>query len=762
MKKFVLLISFLLLATRASGQETSIDQGSYIYVPNQPLYNLIDTTQWDPNTITWTTASDDGGTQVNLNFDWDRWDRTFSTAWQSSNGCLSFTGICYSYTAGENGYLENTLYPLWTDLIAAGADSKMAYYGDDEKMIFGWYNTWEYYRPSNNSFEVILWVDDSYEFRYGSVDIENHNVYIGEEGNSNQEGGKTLNTYLYFNRYANGVNYGLDQHLANIGVNLEGASLYAAANTYRFDEYVDSENPFEPTPVEPVDPCESDPQANADCPGYVDPIVSGIIDAFTGNDLVFGDDPSDFYNIIPPAEDSVVASVDYGEDSFDFGDNSVDYGAVDNTTSADNSTIDSGNSDLTDTTIEQMADTTDYILIGETIDDSLGYTETPAYESTDPGSNETIVAPATETETISSTTVAEESTSVENITAAITEREETTQERERGRGEIQKALDILSSLEVTKNNPAFSVPGSTDPVNIAMSAVNSEKELVQDLITEEMLSQLEEAEKQESSSEGVITEEVLALENADSETNSSQVGTSEQETNNTQSVADSEGSIIDPVYETVVAEQVAGDGSKSTFESQDSVFESDPTMVVDASVGIISEEYAQSELSTNSELVDEILAENKNASTDTNLNSQFDQLLATGATTIGQIVSGVQPDYTKYDVKPLSQQEQTTVAKAEAQLETLSTQDVKNNLDEYTKELQESGGFDSNAQTLTMLLMARVQGYNYGGVVLVDRPTFYTPKSVYTTNRIRDNNNNLRLLLTDDRHRQLVDLQYEK
>lgn len=789
MKKFVVLVSFLLLATRATGQETSLDQGSYIYEPNQPLYNLIDTDQWDPNTIRWTTASDDNGTQVNLNFDWSRWDQTFSTAWQSSNGCLSFTGICYSYTAGENGYLENTLYPLWTDLIAAGADSKMAYYGDNEKMIFGWYNTWEYYRQSNNSFEVILWADDSYEFRYGSVDIERHNVYIGEEGNSNQEGGKTLNTYLYFNRYASGVNYGLDQHLANIGVDLEGASLYAAANTYRFDDYV-APKPEDPPPV---DPCESDPQSNADCPGYIDPIMSGIIDAFTGNDLIFGDEPSDFYNITPPinygdtSEDSALASVNYGEDSVDYGDNSIDYGTVDNTSTDTNqtSTDDFGTSDFTDTAvIEQIADTTDYVLTGET-EDSLDYTELPVYESNNLASDETTVALVTEADTA---VVNEESTAIENVSTVVTEREEaivaredTTQERDRGRNEIQKALDILSSLEVTKNNPAFSVPGSTDPVNIAMSTINAEKELVQDLITEEMLSQLEETEKQQIGTEEIITEELLA--NTNSETNDSNDGssydsensnsivivdnTSEQKTDNIQTVADSNSSVIDSnsvseTNESSTAEQVAGNESQLTFESQDSVFETDPTMIVDASVGIITEEYAQSESSTNNELVDDILAENKNASTDTNLNTQFDQLLATGATTIGKIVSGEQPDYAKYDVKPLPQQEQNTVAKAEAQLETLSTQDVKNNLDDYTKELQESGGFDSNAQTLTMLLMARVQGYNYGSVTLADRPTFYAPKSVYTSTRIGDNNNNLRLLLTDDRHRQLVDLQYEK
>jgi len=333
MKKFVRASLLLIASVGAYGQDSTLDQTTYIYEANQPLYNLYENNpnNWNnvdwynsDSTFQWTTSSDDYGTQINLNFDWERWDQTFSTAWQSSNGCLSFTGICRNYISDDDGYIENTLYPLWTDLIAEGADSKMAYYGDNEKMIFGWYNMWEFYRESNNSFEVILWADSSYEYRYGSLDILNHNVYIGEEGNNNQEGGKTLNTYLYFNRYASGVNYGLDQHLTNLGITLEGASLYAEANTYRFDDYVPPDDKTDPPPV---DPCESDPQSSPNCPGYQEPYnqVDDLTELYAGTDLIFGDEPSDFYGLNANTdygdntEELLSASVNYGEDSFDFG-----------------------------------------------------------------------------------------------------------------------------------------------------------------------------------------------------------------------------------------------------------------------------------------------------------------------------------------------------------------------------------------------------------------------------------------------------------
>ena len=57
-----------------------------------------------------------------------------------------------------------------------------------DKAVFGWYNLREYNRSgSDNSFEVILWKsDDSFEFRYGGLNIINHDVLIGEQGSSSE------------------------------------------------------------------------------------------------------------------------------------------------------------------------------------------------------------------------------------------------------------------------------------------------------------------------------------------------------------------------------------------------------------------------------------------------------------------------------------------------------------------------------------------------------------------------------------------------
>ena len=71
-----------------------------------------------------------------------------------------------------------------------------------DKSVFGWYNLREYNRANtDNSFEVILWKsNDSFEFRYGGLNIKNHDVLIGEQGSATQ-----TYTYLYYDECSTGT-----------------------------------------------------------------------------------------------------------------------------------------------------------------------------------------------------------------------------------------------------------------------------------------------------------------------------------------------------------------------------------------------------------------------------------------------------------------------------------------------------------------------------------------------------------------------------
>ena len=199
----------------------------YIYESNQSLVDLTNQTD-----VTWLTSGDDSiSSAFNLGFDFTFYEQTFSTARMATNGCLHFgssgTG-CNDYTPDPLAQFNYTIYPFWTDLIAVDANAKMAAKNFNDKIVFGWYKMQEYYRQgSYNSFEVILWNNNTYDIRYGDLDIINHDVLIGEQGNSSQ-------TYTYYfhdecnTGSTNGTNcYSYDWNASDKNTNLEaGGSLY--------------------------------------------------------------------------------------------------------------------------------------------------------------------------------------------------------------------------------------------------------------------------------------------------------------------------------------------------------------------------------------------------------------------------------------------------------------------------------------------------------------------------------------------------------
>jgi hypothetical protein len=159
---------------------------SYIYEGNQ---SLIDLTGLD-NTTSLAVGDDRVSNAFNLGFTFDYYGQSFTQARVATNGCLHFKtsgAYCNDYTpdplTGQHTY---TLYPFWTDLIRDN-DSQVLAKSFTDKTVFGWYNLREFNRSgSDNSFEVILWTNDTFEFRYGALDIINHDVLIGEIGSSSE------------------------------------------------------------------------------------------------------------------------------------------------------------------------------------------------------------------------------------------------------------------------------------------------------------------------------------------------------------------------------------------------------------------------------------------------------------------------------------------------------------------------------------------------------------------------------------------------
>ena len=264
MKKNLIILSLLI---------SNFSFANYIYENNQPLFDLKTN---DIATSHNLNVGDDRVSSVfNLDFTFTFYGVDFTTARMATNGCLHFGssgGYCNDYTPDPLPEITYSLYPFWTDLIRDNG-SKVLAKNFTDKSVFGWYDLREYNRGNtDNSFEVILWKsDDSFEFRYGGLNIINHDVLIGEQGKANE-----LYTYYYHDQCGKGTTNSsscVSQTWNNSAMNsaLEnGGSLYGVSSGNSIDCSNPLNDPTCPGYWEAFDDqqCDLDPQYAPFCPGY--------------------------------------------------------------------------------------------------------------------------------------------------------------------------------------------------------------------------------------------------------------------------------------------------------------------------------------------------------------------------------------------------------------------------------------------------------------------------------------------------------------
>ena len=154
---------------------STLVSSAYIYEGNQSLIDLTNQT----GTTNLNSGDDQLSAAFNLDFTFKFYENDYTSARMATNGCLHFglgTGnvnynnYCGDYTPDPLPQYNYTLFPFWTDLIRDN-NSKMLAKNFSDKAVFGWYDLKEYNRASDNSFEVILWTNNTYEFRYGALDL---------------------------------------------------------------------------------------------------------------------------------------------------------------------------------------------------------------------------------------------------------------------------------------------------------------------------------------------------------------------------------------------------------------------------------------------------------------------------------------------------------------------------------------------------------------------------------------------------------------
>ena len=245
------IICCLLLTSNLSAQ--------YIYESGQDLYHLQTNANDFEGELAYSVSDDGISPAIDLSFDFTFYGSTFSQARMATNGCLHFGAsgsYCNDYTPDPiNGQHTYTIYAFWTDLIRDN-NSRMKSWGDSSKMIFGWYDLREYNRASDNSFEIILWNNNSFDLRYGHLDIINHDVLIGEVGANKDDS----YTYYYHDECGTGTTnssscVNKNWNATSINTTLEnGGSLYGAGSGNGID-------------------C-SNPLNDSSCSGYADALLT--------------------------------------------------------------------------------------------------------------------------------------------------------------------------------------------------------------------------------------------------------------------------------------------------------------------------------------------------------------------------------------------------------------------------------------------------------------------------------------------------------
>lgn len=162
---------------------------TYVYESGQSLFDLTNQT----GTTNMAVGDDQVSSAFDLGFTFTFYGQDFTSARMATNGCLHFKAsgsYCNDYTPDPLPEITYTLYPFWTDLIRDN-NSKVLAKNFSDKTVFGWYDLREYNRSgSDNSIEVWLYPNNTFEYRYGGLDIINHDVLIGEQGSASE-------TYTY-------------------------------------------------------------------------------------------------------------------------------------------------------------------------------------------------------------------------------------------------------------------------------------------------------------------------------------------------------------------------------------------------------------------------------------------------------------------------------------------------------------------------------------------------------------------------------------
>ena len=776
----------LLFCSCTYGASTS-DPTAYIYEGSQSLIDL--------SGMSGTTNMNAGDDQVSgwspdFGFNFDIWGNSYSKAKMSTNGCVNFSGLnCSDYTPQPLPYRDETLYPFWTDLIRNNS-SKMLFKSFDDYVVFGWYGMKEYSYPNhrgNNNFEAILWANDTYEYRYGALDITKHDVLIGEQQSSSLH-----KTFRYFDDGTGGHN-NWDSFDASFSGNVleGGGSLYSGSLT----DMCNANQLYSPScsgyaAAYLAQQCGISALYNSSCSGYAAAYLaqqcginvlynsscSGYAVAYLSQqcgldatydsscdgyweatfvatvtndytDVVVGDDVSDYYFV---DDDDLVDyyDIDVVVDDIDYGVVDTTYGTVDDNPGWEEPepiyvAVLEVVEDFGEPLIEEVFEPDPLPIIEEVFEEVFEeeifeevYEEVVVVEEVFEELEE-IFEEVFEEELIAIVEVFEEEPEeevevvefeapVEEIAVVEEELIPEIEEPQRAAVDITKlALSIIAETSVMPTALAQSAVSQTATIQSVQTFGGGSAPAIASAQTFEQgtfsITPTPEATFTQSSFEDINETQTTALAEVGIVFDSGYSGSMQ--------LAQLGQTDIQQSMDTGSSTDVFGDtgGFEPEIEVMQDIVSSGPAQNFNQVTTQSTEETEEIE----------IMQELSTSVTEMKFEEDFNDAIATGQS-IGQFLSNQLPDFGQFDVAPPSVDESRTVQRAESALETMTDAEIEQSIESQLENVQDSGGFED--QTLTILLMSRVPGFDVYGLELQDQGQWYQEREIYGGNRPVDGN----------------------
>jgi hypothetical protein len=809
----------LVFCSTAYGASTS-DPSVYIYEGGQALIDLS-----GMSGTTNMNACDDciSGWSPNFGFDFDFYGTNYTRAKMSTNGCVSFTGLnCNDYTPQPLPYRDQTLYPFWTDLIRNNS-SKMLFKSFSDYVVFGWYGMKEYSHPNHrgsNNFEAILWANDSYEYRYGALDIANHDVLIGEQNSSTEH-----RTYRYYDKSNAYPTWDSWDSTFGGAVLENGGSLYAAS----FASQCSSSGLFSTScsnydaayltqqcdanalyssqctgyeAAYTAQQCAADASYDVSCSGYWDTVLtSNATDQYT--DVVDGDDVTDYY-FVDDDDDAVdytdttdtntIVSLGYddnalgyneqdfygydldGYDEDDTGQDTVVVMVDSDVFSGDDFGF-SGADGVSDLPVIEVVEVVEVDEIEEVFEETFEEVIVEVFE-------EEVFEEVFE-EPIEVVEIIEEV--VEIIEEEIFEEPEEIIEVVEVEEVIEKPEEVIEIVEAEEiieeeiieevEEVAAIVEPTASPLDVTGLALNIVAQ-TSAFATQSSFNSQSTMESQSSftSSESVdmsfnyggvgivsTTQSNFTVDTLDLKSELLQV---------TEQAASTAVAEINAVYgdtsnvqlamQEVRREEVQQQEVQQEQQQQQQVIQQVDTGFFD--VQTVEQEIITQTASVQMEEAEE--SEELEATQDLGDSAQqmqfeqdFNDALGAGQS-VGQFLSQQAPDFGQFDVAPPSVEEQQTVRRAENAIQTMTSAEIEQAQDSQLEGMQDSGGFDD--QSLTILLMGRVEGVEAYNIDLIDQQQWYQSREIYGGNAPVDGNVRALQGQGAQRFQDLVGQQYER